>query len=539
MKHILLLILATIMPIFLMGQQKFIEKAMQNRIIGHWGTVSDVPQINFMTKEYITKYCDRFGYLCRNIKTIEIPSNKWDEVWFKVESFEILPKDELDIYIYNEKMSGSYKVSFSYLTSTGKGMWFNYYKGITIDNFKWSGEVKNGLINGNGTGFTKKDDIYYFIQGEFINGFPKDGVLFEEYNYDSETHDNYYIDFGEPSENMACVKRSNDINFGFVTTDGKYVNTDAYEEVIEPFHNGHAIVKKRIGTTDKETTCPTCSGRGVVKGCSTCGGDGYTGWSNDTKCSTCNGTGAHRCSQCSGKGRYKSSSTPIYKEWVIDKNCNFVDVSDHQKAMDEEERLAKENAEKARQQRIKDSLDRIEQLRIEAERKKAELERKVAINCNSKLWHQGDHICYSLPNYSGKITCGTLEEWNQGHTKAKIKVVTSPSNTATYNGELLQKNNTFWIDAKGTKWHLALEGEFEESLKYDNSIKGPDVIYQQAPSSSPHRYDDCDDCKGSGKVECYNCGGDGYSGWNNDEFCTRCNGRGMLNCSRCRGTGRK
>lgn len=562
MKHLFLILLAVLMPLLLCGQQKLFETALKKAwrpSKGQFYTVSEIPY--FLSKDNLIAYCKQHDYIVRSIRIDQLSHYKYSDFnpnkeyshenksaqayWYTVWSFEFLPKDEIDYYLFGKFFSSP---SYNSLALTGMGYFFNNVSSQLLDKIEWKGEVVDGMIKGDGVGYMRKGDKCYFLSGKFLNGYPKGAVTFTTYDFSNDNIDNgitekYSITFGEMSDGMAWVKRSYDSKYGFVNSKGEFVVTDKYDKILKPFHNGRAEVVMNYGTTDNETNCSTCSGRGAVAGCSTCGGDGYTGWSDDVKCSTCNGTGAHKCSTCNGKGRVKVKGAPISKEIVIDKNGRFVDYSDHQKAMDEAERIAAENAERARQQRIQDSLDRVEQLRLEAEAKKAELERLVAINCDYKLWSKGDHICYVLPDgyYEGKLTCGTLEEWNENRSKAQIKIVTSPSNSATYNGELLQKNNTFWISTQGTKWHLALEGEFEASLTYDNSVKGPDVIYRDNPSSSsgPKRYDDCSTCKGSGKKECYNCGGDGYSGWSNDEFCTNCHGTGMEKCYKCHGTGRQ
>lgn len=579
MKHFVLLLILAIMPTIIMGQQKLIEShIMPNRKKGEAIMITN--QIQVVTQRQIENYCTRHNYILGKYTKINdcmtsfviLPANEKEAyIQNKISprkkgqpytiyngeqilttedyknhgflvlnkqgtKFEILPKDEVEMYIYN-KLNSS-KWGYNMLTATGKGETFVFGK---LD-FKWSGNVTNGMINGSGSGFAKiSGKEYCFVHADFVNGLPKGDVSFVRYyynnNYDLTAGNKSIYRVSDCSEDIAYLKAPGDGDWGLVTETGKIVVRNKFYDVVEPFKDGHGVVMMHYGTTDSETTCPDCSGRGAISGCSNCGGDGYTGWSNDTKCSTCNGTGAHGCSKCHGKGKVHQPGTPIIKDIVIDKNGEFVDWGPNEKAKLAEQ----ENAERARQQRIKDSLARVEQLRLEAERKKAELERKVAINCNPKLWTQGDHICYSLPNYSGKITCGTLEEWNPNHTKAKIKVVTSPSKNATYNGEQLFKNNTFWIDTKGTKWHKAVEGEFEASLEYDNSVKGPDVIYQTttSSSSSPIRYDDCPTCKGTGRITCYSCGGDGYSGWSNDEFCTSCNGSGYRKCYDCNGLGRK
>lgn len=586
MKHFAILLILAIMPTLVMGQQKLIESQITpNRRIGEAIRVTN--DIQVVTQRQIENYCTRHNYILGKYTKVNdcitsfyiLPANEKEDFFqirisgrtkgrpYKIyndlqilttedyekhdflvfnkkgNSFEILPEDEVEMYIYNELNSS--KWGYNMLTATGKGETFMFG---TLD-FKWSGNVTNGMINGSGSGFAKiKDKEYCFVKAEFVNGLPKGEVYFVNYYYSGDdptigTTINNRYEFSDWSEGMAYVQCPGSTNYGLANAEtGKIVVCNKFYNYDEPFKDGHGVVDMYYGRTDSETNCPSCSGRGSISGCSNCGGDGYTGWSNDTRCSTCNGTGSHRCSNCNGKGKVHQPGTPIIKDIVIDKDGEFVDWGPIEK-----ERLAEqENAEKARQQRIKDSIARVEQLRIEAERKKAELERKVAINCNPKLWSKGDHICYSLPNYSGKITCGTLEEWNENHTKAKIKVVTSPSKNATYNGEQLYKYNTFWIDTKGTKWHKAVDGELETSLEYDNSIKNAEVIYQGGSNN------DCTYCNGAGKRKCTNCNGTGKvhkrdliwglfgSDFNSYEVdCESCYGTGAVKCTSCYGTGKK
>lgn len=586
MKHFVLLLILAIMPTIIMGQQKLIEShIIPNRTKGKAILVTNVIQV--VTQRQIENYCTRHNYILGKytksndcmISFVILPANE-KEAYFENQisarrkgqlytienrdqilttddyknhgflvlnqrgnNFQILPKDEVEMYIYNNKFDVPKECAYNMLTQTGTGQTFEFGK---LD-FKWSGNVTNGMINGTGCGIANISPIdYCYVHAEFVNGLPKGEVKFVKYGFNYNPTSGYTSDykyiFSDWSEGIAYVKTPYATKWGLANAEGKIVVKNKFYDVVEPFKDGHGVVMMHYGTTDNETTCHTCSGRGTISGCSNCGGDGYTGWSNDTRCSTCNGTGSHRCSNCNGKGKVHAPGTPIIKDIVIDKEGEFVDWGPIEK-----ERLAEqENAEKARQQRIKDSLDRVEQLRLEAERKKAELERKVAINCNPKLWSKGDHICYSLPNYSGKITCGTLEEWNENHTKAKIKVVTSPSKNATYNGEQLYKYNTFWIDTKGTKWHKAVDGELETSLEYDNSIKNADVIYQGGSNN------DCTYCNGAGKRKCTNCNGTGkvhkrdlIFGLFGSDFgsyegtCESCNGSGVVKCTSCYGTGKR
>lgn len=487
----MLILAAMLMPVMLFGQQKLIDDAMRYRNRGVFCQVQNTSVI--LLHEELQLYCQQNGYYLRGEKTRKVSRHPIMEEYDMVTYFEVLPMAEVDEYIYTDKCEISSKPSFDALSAIGNGWFFSKKEGEYLNDIKWSGTVQNGLINGKGIGYCKKGKICYLVSGEFVAGFPKGEVVFENYSYSDNVDKGLFwstrITFGEMSDGMAWVKRAYDTKFGFVTAGGKYVAIDKYDKILQPFRNSQASVVS----------------------------DG--------------------------------------KEIIISKNCNFIDYTDRQKEKDEQARLAAEEAERARQQRIQDSLDRvrqriqdsldyIEQLRIAEEKRQAEYNRLVDVNCNPKLWSMGDHICYQLTegDYAGKLTCGTLEEWNENHSKAKIKIVTSPSKDATYQGELLQKNNTFWINTQGDKWHLALKGEFEETLKYDNSIKGPDVIYvnnqSSSSSSGPKRYDDCSYCKGAGKLPCSSCNGDGWDSWD-DKTCSSCHGAGMIKCYHCRGTGKQ
>ncbi len=527
----MLILAAMLMPVMLFGQEELIKSALseKTRVKGQFCGVHNTSAI--LQHEELQSYCKQNGYYLRG----EIISKvrRFNTVTY----FEVLPEDEADNYIYDCKCDFKDKPSFDALSTIGKGCFFTYSTGELFDNIKWSGTVQNGLINGKGIGCLRVGKICYFISGEFVNGFPKGEVIFSKYDYFNSNND---IDdgiilpikptFGEFSDGMAWVKRDYDTKYGFVNSNGKYVVTNKYEKIIQPFRNGHAEV--------------------VLDN----------------------------------------------REIIIDKNCNFIDNTERQKKMDEEvererqriqdsldrirqrtqdslvrvkqriqdsldrvKQRIQDSLDRIRQriqdsldrvkQRIQDSLDRIKQdsldrierARVEEERRRAAHERKITVNCNYKLWTKGDHICYVFPNgsYKDKITCGTLEEWNENRTKAHIKIVTSPSNSLTYDGELLEKNNTFWISTQGTKWHLAIQGEFEKSLEYDNSKKSPDVIYVNNQSSSDvRRYNDCSYCHGSGRLKCLSCHGSGWDSWD-DKTCTSCRGQGTEQCYHCGGTGKE
>ena len=100
------------------------------------------------------------------------------------------------------------------------------------------------------------------------------------------------------------------------------------------------------------------------------------------------------------------------------------------------------------------------------------LQRRIETNKNTKLWSIGCFLCYRYPN-GNEYVIATLEEWNNNHSRVKIKIVASPSAYRVLNGDLLEKNNTFWVSAQNEGWHLALDEEIAIALRNDNSGKKP------------------------------------------------------------------
>ena len=156
-------------------------------------------------------------------------------------------------YIYENKING--RPSYSQLTSVGKGMFFNdLYIGTLINNFKWSGVVVNGMINGNGSGYAKNGKDYYYVSGTFVNGFPNGTVVFKKLTLTSDDlnnakYDNCDLIFEELSEGMAFVKTSMSNYYSLVHEQGKCIALSKYRKVLKPFENGYAEV---VRDDDKE-----------------------------------------------------------------------------------------------------------------------------------------------------------------------------------------------------------------------------------------------------------------------------------------------
>lgn len=152
-------------------------------------------------------------------------------------------------YIYENVINGT--SSYSQLSSTGKGMVFGFdFGGIMIDNFKWSGDIVNGMINGNGSGFAKNGKDYYFVSGTFVNGFPNGTVVFKKLYLSNDFFDlnnvkpiEHKIVFDDLSEGMAFFEYSGKY-YSLVDEQGKVIALNMYREVLKPFENGYAEVVK-------------------------------------------------------------------------------------------------------------------------------------------------------------------------------------------------------------------------------------------------------------------------------------------------------
>lgn len=228
-------------------------------------------------------------------------------------------------YIYENKING--RPSYSQLTSVGKGMFFNdLYIGTLINNFKWSGEVVNGMINGNGSGYAKNGKDYYYVSGTFVNGFPNGTVVFKKLTLTSDDlnnakYDNCDLIFEELSEGMAFVKTSMSNYYSLVNEQGKCIALSKYRKVLKPFENGYAEV---VRDDDKEI--------------------------------------------------------------VIDKNGEFVDYTAYQKGHDEAERKAEEakRIEEEKQRKAEEAKRIEEEKRRIAEEKAAEQARIAAEKAEKK-----------------------------------------------------------------------------------------------------------------------------------------------------------
>lgn len=331
-------------------------------------------------------------------------------------------------YIYENAMNG--RPVYSQLTSTGKGMFFKYsnyaFEGVMIDNFKWSGDVINGMINGNGSGFAKKGKEYYYVSGTFVNGFPNGTVDFKKLNLDlvsddlnDSEYDEYAIGFDKLSDGMAFFRPKGDVRFSLVTEYGKMLVKDEYYDC-KPFENGFAEVVK----------------------------DG--------------------------------------KEIVIDKNGEFVDYTAHQKELDKAEAEAAEQARIAAQNqaRIEELNKEWDDLVKKCTEKCMEEWKRTSLVGREVAWEE--KITYDISNGNQglilNLLSSALGQNSVSYTVRYTAILESYIGTTACKVIISRTDiqDPSWASANYLKYRKAAQNDISKNLG-QTRVKQLNEIYEQTP----------------------------------------------------------
>lgn len=191
---------------------------------------------------YTKKSIARFGDVAESVKTLEF-----------------LPISEYPAYIF-ENLSGGYALGFNDLHNNGAGYLFrpnitaNFYF-QRVDGIKWSGEIRNSMLHGQGIGFAQLNDgnMVYF-SGKFDEGVPQEKVTFKWFSsglkpglFSRGTQTDFDAKVGPFSEDLAWF--AVDSIYGFVNRRGEVVVAPRFSEIVEGFKNDRATVvtnKKEI-----------------------------------------------------------------------------------------------------------------------------------------------------------------------------------------------------------------------------------------------------------------------------------------------------
>lgn len=139
------------------------------------------------------------------------------------------------IYAY-ETLKNKDDIDYFSLKDGGSGCLWSQSNNLTLqNNIKWSGQISNGKICGKGVGIAKVGNDFVFFDADFDNnGIPKGNVTFKT------TTSQKTIEMGTPSENMIPFKIDN--KYGFISSEGTFVISPQYSEIVKNFQNGRAVV---------------------------------------------------------------------------------------------------------------------------------------------------------------------------------------------------------------------------------------------------------------------------------------------------------
>lgn len=174
---------------------------------------------------------------------------RFGDVAETVDRFCFIPRNEYGSYIF-ENISGT--KPFSALKTRGAVYFFeknqsdgSFFKRYT--DVMWTGETKNGLINGTGEGFKQlSQNRFIFFAGTFINGIPSGKTRYCIYNvnqgkYPFNRKFNQEIECvtGNLSEDLCWFKDS--YNYGYINQNGQTVIKPIFTSA-KDFSNGIAYV---------------------------------------------------------------------------------------------------------------------------------------------------------------------------------------------------------------------------------------------------------------------------------------------------------
>lgn len=344
MKRLLIFIFLCI-SISTFAQKKFFEKALKNGRSSGSFYRAQIDSDKAVKENDIYKYAAEKNYIFRNITFQDV--NRFGDKFRGVKSVDFLPRNEVPKIICEDKFKSL--ISYTEIVAKNKGSVF-FWTGTSMFKFYfgfyWSGNVLEGLVNGEGEGFyfNEVNKSAFYFKGNFINGVLQGQGIFATYEYSYEDK----FDIGNLSFTTINIDNVYNDEMALLNLNGKkgFINKNMkdgiypkYKEVLEGFKNGQAVVI------------------------------------NDQN-----------------------------EEIIINKNGSFIGYTEKQKRIieqkriaDERERIERENRERERQI-LAEQRERERQIVAEKKRQQEEENRRLLIeNRRNQINNieKGDIICYS------------------------------------------------------------------------------------------------------------------------------------------------
>ena len=190
---------------------------------------------NYIVGEHTLKTIHRFGDVDESIATLDfLPVSEYDQYIFS----SIIENDNKQLTQFTKK--GSAYLITSTNTYTDAFL-------IPFNDVMWDGEIVNNSLHGYGIALFKSGNSYYYLKGEFCNGFPCGTIMTKFFDskgvycpYNSSAISIVKTQIGKMSDGLASIQLGN--LYGFVSSDGRIKIKGKYEKVLSDFSKGLAEV---------------------------------------------------------------------------------------------------------------------------------------------------------------------------------------------------------------------------------------------------------------------------------------------------------
>ena len=252
MKRVILIISLLLTCCLCMGQaQQIFKSAMAGKRAGgqYYSWVNTQEKV--YSEEDVRNYAEKNEIILGKVTMKEIA--RFGYAATTVYSVDFLPRSEYPVFLMENIVGG---IPISYFKNKG----FMYVLPgsasdptfDTVTDILWSGELKNGGLDGDGVGIKQIDKLTYLaVKGSFSGGVPQGKVEYTNYTsprqlseYSRRNAQSKTIEFGRESEGMTTFRWKN--SFGYVDQNGDIAISPRYSAASEFFGGKAKVVYKDV-----------------------------------------------------------------------------------------------------------------------------------------------------------------------------------------------------------------------------------------------------------------------------------------------------
>lgn len=415
---------------------------------------------------------------------------------------------------YKSAFLSDFEYTIDDMKNTGWAMVFYNYTFKELNNVRWSGNVSNGKLQGEGLAYAELNDgdRALFIRGRFNNGVMVGSARVSVTGENATNKLDYNITIGEKNNGYASCSVENEKGkntyYGVVDKSGNVVVPIIYKNIITPFNaGGYAVV---LNYKDEEIKV------------------GYDGVERGF---------SERQEQINAEAKRKAEF------------AEHVRLAEEARKAEEARLEALRKNEEDRYNRLKkycntfcdDQFDTAYTAYIAKfpkglhlnqinDMRKEVLSRSARIDAGKSFskWRLGTQVCVI---YNNDVLLGVVEQFNEDRSAVQVKITAATKDYNSYKGQDIVKGGTIWVQ-RSWGWHIALD----EELDYASSRNKLMTDNERVEAGK------CSSCGGKGFIICRHCDGkgkiyDSRSGY--DKTCSRCKGNGQYMCYSCDGKGKR